>query len=190
MALSTSSRKLTRFIDFSEIKFMTLVNTPRLLLGMLFFALLVSCGEYNIKLNDRVVYTPDALFTDYQIADTALAECVAKHITTQNISHAIELLELNCQDLGITSLSGLERFHALQYLDLSDNTIVDTTALTGLEELRSLNLSRNALENVAALGQLHGLRYVGLTGNNRLLCASIQFAQVVELDLPRHCGTH
>lgn len=168
---------------------MSLVKTSCRHFAMLLFALLAGCSGYDVKLNDRVVYTPDTLFIDYQIADEALADCVANHIQTQKISSATALTELNCQNKGIKSLAGLERFHALLYVDLSNNGIAELNTLSQLDQLRSINLHHNQIENAAPLSNLNSLRYLGLTANRHLLCDSVQLSTVVERDLPQHCGT-
>lgn len=97
------------------LRYLTILPTTALTI------LLASCANYDVTLNDQVVYTPAELYKEYQISDNGLRSCVERAITQNRIIAAEQLVELNCINAGIVSLAGLERFTELQYLDLSGN---------------------------------------------------------------------
>ena len=43
-------------------------------------ALVAACGSYDFTVNDKVVYTPDPLFSDFDVPDKALRECIREAI--------------------------------------------------------------------------------------------------------------
>ncbi len=47
--------------------------------GLAFF-LLCACQGYDVKVNDRVVYTPTPLFSDFAAADPGLKSCIERAI--------------------------------------------------------------------------------------------------------------
>ena len=53
-------------------------------------ALLAACSNYDFTLNDRVIYTPDPLFTDYDVPDKGLRECIKEAINYNKVSYASE----------------------------------------------------------------------------------------------------
>lgn len=94
------------------------MSLSRLLLLVL---LLSGCADYRVTVNERTVYNPDPLFTEYLIPDPGLHACVAATIEQQKISSVSQLLELDCRDRGINRLEGLEAFVSLRYLNLQGN---------------------------------------------------------------------
>ena len=69
---------------------------------------------------------------------------------------------------GISSISPFqytESWRTLTVLDLSRNSIIDPTPLTGLVNLTSLDLSYNQITNIMPLYVLRNLRELNLTGN-------------------------
>ena len=84
-------------------------------------ALLSGCADYRFSVNERVVYNPDPLFSDYQIPDPGLRTCVESHIARTKISSAAELKELDCRDSNVVRLQGLQVFVSLAYLNLEGN---------------------------------------------------------------------
>ncbi len=150
-------------------------------------AMLAACSGYDVKINDRVVYSPPTLFKDYQLADPALQACVSQHISDGGYTAASQLLGLNCSSAGITSLAGLETFSALQQLRLSTNSIADLTPLSQLAALQALFLDHNAVRDAAPLRVLDQLGELDLGDNSDLLCDSACPLEVRSLHLPRHC---
>ena len=166
------------------------MNILRCLSPVVFTAALLSgCSTYDVTVNDRRVFTPRPLFTDYSISDSALAGCVGQSITDQQVTSASELRTLRCSNAGITSLAGLETFTALDRIDLRDNAINDIAPLATTSAVQVLLLSGNDIVNPVPLYKLPAVIQLDLQGNARLLCPdrSALFS-VEQLQLPRHCG--
>jgi Leucine-rich repeat (LRR) protein len=126
-----------------------------------------SCADYEISVNDRRVYTPLPLFSNFSLADPALQTCVSQTISDEKITSVESLEKLNCSHAGIRSVEGLEQFTHLQFL----------------------NLGQNQLRNVGSLSLLTQLQRVNLDGNPALDCASVDNWQTPpELTLPPHCS--
>lgn len=159
----------------------------RILLGFSVL-LLAACNNYDLTVNDRVVYTPKPLFSGYQIADQALQACVEQAILDNKITSATGLQTLNCSNAGITELSGIAVFSALEQLNLSTNEITNLTPLRALSALETLYLDSNAILDAAPLYTLTNLQELDLAKNRSLQCpASSVFASIDRLKLPRHC---
>ena len=156
---------------------------------ILTLSLLTGCGSYDLKVNERVVFTPKPLFTDYEIADTALNDCVEQAIVDNKITSAPQLLVLNCSHAGIRSLAGIETFTGLNQLKLSSNQFADLSHIAPLSSLEDLYLDNNQIVNPTPLYDLLSLRMVDLNGNSSLRCpTSNALLRVEEVRLPRHCG--
>lgn len=132
--------------------------------------LLCACSNYEVRFNDRIVYTPAPLFADYDTADAALADCLAQAIADQKAVQAGDLKALNCSRAGIRSLNGLATFDGLEYLDLSHNRLDAVAELASLPALLEVDLAFNDLVDVSALSGLSWLERVDLRGNARLSC--------------------
>ncbi|AFU98300.1 leucine-rich repeat domain-containing protein [Simiduia agarivorans] len=153
--------------------------------------LLVACQGYEVSVNERQVYTPLPLFTQFRVADPNLQECIDQHIEDKQITRAIQLERLNCRHAGITQLAGIETFAGLQELDLSDNALQSATELGNLSRLTWLNLANNQLTSAAPLLTLLRLTDLDLTGNADLDCTDLkQLGQVqsVRMVRPGHCA--
>ena len=130
--------------------------------------LLTACGSYDFTVNDRVVYTPDPLFTDFQVPDKALRECLREAINDQKATSANALSSLSCSEAGIETLAGLSTFTELEQLTLSSNN--------------------NQIIEAVPLYQLPTLRLVDLSSNPHLLCpVSGSLMRVSDVTLPSHC---
>jgi hypothetical protein len=165
---------------------LTRTVTVILLTGL---AALTGCGQYDVTVNERTVYTPTPLLDDFVVEDEALAACLSQTIQDQQVTRINQLRSLRCSSAGIVSLKGLERFSALERLDLSRNAISDLTPLAGLQSLRSLYLRDNQVLSASALMDLAGLDRLDLGGNAGLACPKAgQFSDIATLQLPRHCS--
>lgn len=150
--------------------------------------LLAACSNYDLTVNDRVVYTPKPIFSDYQIADQALQTCVEQAILDNKITSATGLQTLNCSNAGITELSGIAVFAALQQLNLSTNDITNLTPLSALSALETLYLDSNAILDPVPLYTLTNLQELDLSRNRSLMCPNVSaFSSVNRLRLPKHC---
>lgn len=116
--------------------------------------LLAACANYSFNINDNEVYSPPRLFTDYELADSGLRNCIQQTITDQKISSAEELEQLTCSHAGIESLDGLGQFSRISRLNLRSNEIADLDELLLLTHLEELDLSDNPIENCQTLSQL------------------------------------
>lgn len=138
-------------------------------LAMLSAILLVGCENYTYTLNEQPVFTPPSLFTDYQVSDRGLANCLNQAIQDQKAIKAQDLTLLNCSSAGIANLQGLELFTGLTHVNLGDNNLREIQPLLYLPQLDT----------------------VVLTGNNQLRCedAKLLAKQVSgEIRLPDHCS--
>ncbi len=142
-------------------------NSYRLFSLLPLILVLGSCADYEFSVNNKRVYTPLPLFSDFSLADPALQTCVSQTISDEKITR-VELLEkLNCSHAGIRSIEGLEQFINLQIL----------------------NLGENQLRNVGSLSALTQLQRVNLDGNPELDCASLgNLQKSLEITLPSHCN--
>lgn len=140
-------------------------------LNVLVFLLVVTgCAglqEYDITLNERVVYSPRPLAVDPGITDPALAACVGQTLADQRPSRAAGLDVLICTNAGISHLDGIAAYTGLRQVKFSDNAISDATPLNDLPELR----------------------YLDLRGNDGLDCNSIIDLTEIEHYLPEHCAS-
>lgn len=160
------------------------------LLPVLFSALLVvACGTYDVTINEAVVYRPKGQFSDFQIADAALSDCVTQSIVDGDIREATQLEQLNCSDAGIESLQGLATFTGLTHLKLSGNRIRNLMELSGLTRLQELYLDGNVVIDPVPLYPLPALRVLDLSNNDGLQCPEdARFDHLQQLSLPSRCA--
>lgn len=149
-----------------------------------------ACSDYSLSVNDKVLYTPPGIFTDFRVDDLELQRCLDQSIAEASITAANQLERLQCPAKGIRSVEGVAVFAELSVLGLEDNQVKKIEALVGLEKLQQLNLANNNIENISALHSLKQLHYVDLRGNNALDCAQlagIRLAKGGQLLAPAHC---
>lgn len=137
---------------------------------LLFIMGLSSCKNYSVSLNDNLVYTPAAVFTNFTLADEHLRTCVAQTLSDKHITAAADLKQLNCSNAGITSLAGLETFTGIEQLNLSENGLTVVPQLAKLAQLRVLSLRKNNLTNAESLLHLLHLNSLDLSDNKMLKC--------------------
>lgn len=135
---------------------------------------LSACKNYSLSINDNVVYTPPALFTQFNIADQNLRTCVEQTIADKHISKAEDLKQLNCSNAGITSLGGLEIFTAIEQLNLSENALSSASQLSHLTRLSQLSLRKNNLTSAEPLLHLLHLRVLDIAENKNLGCGDLR----------------
>ena len=83
------------------------------------------------------------MFTDYQLKDPALQQCVASAFEDATLEQPSGLTRLNCSAQKIRDISGLEMFTQLRYVNLSDNKLGSIAPLLLLNELEEVNLKDN-----------------------------------------------
>jgi len=134
------------------------------------------------------VYTPEPLFTDFNVPDPALRECIREAINDSKASSANEVSSLSCSGSGIETLAGLSTFTELEQLTLSSNNIADISELAALTVLQTAYLDNNQIIDAVPLYQLPALHRVDLSSNPNLLCpASGSLLRVETVTLPEHC---
>lgn len=150
--------------------------------------LLGGCQQYELTLNDQLVYTPKPLLTDYQMADIELRKCLDDTIKEEKITTTNQLTQLYCVKQGVKDTEGLVTFRQLRTLDLSGNGLSNLVALGQVTSLKQLNLTDNQITSAAFLKTLPKLRFVSLQNNPQLQCDTVKtFNQNVEVVLPEHC---
>ena len=162
-----------------------------LVVSVLLASGLANCGnldQYDIRLNDRTLYTPRNLFEDYYLPDLALSNCVNQAIEDGQVFSADGLEVLNCSEAGIKSLSGISSFRGLKRLKLTDNNIRNLVELSKLTKLEELRLDGNKIVDIVPLTMLPSLDLVSLTDNLTLQCHSLfRFRDQVHVIAPEHC---
>lgn len=131
-------------------KHLYLYFTPLVLIGVT----LGGCNRYAFSINDNELYRPPPLYNGFRVADQALETCIHQTINDKRITQVEQLSALRCSNAGIRSLAGLEHFAWLQKLDLSDNDIHDSSALTKLTRLQFLKILGNPALNCTHLATL------------------------------------
>jgi len=154
----------------------------------LLFILLAGCGNYDITVNDHVIYGAPTIFLDFDLPDEALQTCVSQQIIDLRLTSPEALADLNCSNAGIESLEGLELFGNIERLKLSSNTIRNLMALSQLTDLQELWLDDNVIIDPVPLGSLVHLRLLNLADNANLQCPKNGLLDYVgTLTLPAHC---
>jgi Leucine-rich repeat (LRR) protein len=157
-------------------------------LACLALLLLSACESYDFKVNDKVVYSPQPLFKDFEVPDEALRGCLEQAIADGGISVASQLSILNCSHAGIENLDGIASFPGLVVLGLSSNNIRNLVEISTITTLEELHLDDNQVIDPVPLYQLDSLRTVDLSGNRGLQCPGKDgFARVETIILPDHC---
>lgn len=96
------------------------------------------------------------------VADPNLGLCIDTAATTNNWDDPGEVTALNCDNFGISNLSGIENFSNLNDLVLSNNAITLLGPLNNLSNLTNLDLSGNSLLECNQLGDLDSLYGAGI----------------------------
>lgn len=148
------------------------ISCPTKILALTGLVFIGACS-YSVSVNDNVVYTPEPIFTDYQVADQNLRQCIEQTISDEKITSAFQLTRLNCSNAGINNLAGLERFAALEELNLATNQVHALAPLTELTRLKILVLRENQLQDVAPLLGLLRLVELDLQQNPQLDCTDV-----------------
>ena len=163
---------------------------PILFLVSLALACLSACSDYSLSVNERTVYQPSQIFSDYRLDDPALRACVQQALVDQGATRASDLKDLNCNDAGIRTLAGLDVFDGLERLSLNNNLISEITPLYNIPSLRLLQLTNNRLQTVSSQFCTIGLKTISLFGNAGLDCRRLPALSDCGITLaavPAHC---
>lgn len=101
------------------------------------------CARYQVTLNEQPIYSPPPLYSQFDVTDDALKNCLRQTIADKQITRAEQLTQLVCRHAGITSVQGLEVFASLEELDLSHNALRNIKPLQSLNRLRLLKVNDN-----------------------------------------------
>ena len=150
--------------------------------------LLCACHGYDFKVNDKIVYAPNPLFSDFTVSDPGLNNCLKQAINDGDITAPEQLTTLDCSFAGIENLDGLSTFTALTTLRLSANKIRNLVEISNIASLQELFLDDNQIIDPVPLNQLAALRKLDLSGNPSLQCPKPgSLAHVATVVLPQHC---
>jgi Leucine-rich repeat (LRR) protein len=150
--------------------------------------LLCACQGYDFKVNDKVVYAPNPLFSNFTVADPGLYNCLKQAINDGVVSEPEQLTTLDCSFAGIESLDGLSTFTGLTALRLSANKVRNLVELSKIVTLQELYLDDNQIIDPVPLYELPALSKLDLSGNPALQCPKPgSLAQVATVILPQHC---
>jgi len=182
MSLLPTKRRHKANINKAELR-----NSLLLVLSTIFLS---ACSQYDIKVNEQLVYAAKKTFTDFKVTDPNLQTCIDQTLKDQNATSASSLTRLACTNAGIIDLKGLRAFPQLQHLSLHSNRIASLSELATLSELKELNAADNALIDASGILSLLKLEKVDLRNNPALECRELiqlqSFTQV-ELLSPKQC---
>lgn len=152
---------------------------------------LSACAGYDVSLNDRLIYTPKTLFTDFAIGDIALHDCVSQTLEYQKATSAAQLTTLNCSGAGIINLAGLNTFNEITHLKLSQNKLVNIEALADLTRLQVLHLDENQIADISSLSALPELNTLSLKKTPNINCVALDSLKAIrptlQISFPKHC---
>lgn len=123
-----------------------------------------SCGDGTLCNPATLGCEPAVVFDDPALeacvrADAGLPDGPIAPWAVSSVTH------LECPDMGIESLVGLEHFVGLTDLTVWENEVVDLSPLEGLTALVHLQLGNNQISDVASLADLTALTALGLSDN-------------------------
>ena len=137
-------------------------------LGMALLALaFVACEDGSDDDDDSALDEDEgAMFLD-----EALEGCVREHLGLDADAEFVPddmggLAHLDCPDLAIADIKGLEYLTGLQTLTLWENEVADISPLAGLTSLTWLQLGHNDIRDLAPLAGLTKLQRLGLAVND------------------------
>ena len=177
-----NATSLSKWRPFTAAAWITLIGLLLSLMGC------SNLKKYDVTFNDRAVYSPQVLFSDYRLNDKALSMCIEQAIKDFEVYSASGLEILNCSDAGIESLLGLSQFKNLKRLKLSDNNIRNLVELSVMRDLIDVQLDGNHVVDSVPLTGLPLLEKVNLARNPALQCDGLgKFSADVGITLPEHC---
>ncbi len=119
--------------------------------------------------NDDSGSGPDGGADGGMFADPGLEECVRTALNIPDADLTAEnlagIINLECQDMGIVDIAGIEHCTGLASLSLWENEIVDISSLAGLTTLTSLQMGNNLIADLNPLSTLTDLTSLGLSVN-------------------------
>jgi len=137
-----------------------------LLLIVSLIGLLAGCGSDKKSDSDGGV---EGKIPAGQFADPNLEACVRSAVNVPaadlDAAHLAEIINLECQNMGISRIAGIEHCGNLESLSLWENKITNISPLSALTALTSLQLGNNRITDIRPLSGLTGLTSLGLSVN-------------------------
>ncbi len=99
---------------------------------------------------------------DLKFDDVNLAKCVQ---ATEE-SSVDEIIGLNCRQMDIKSIAGIEQLENLETIDLTSNPVRDISPLANLKRLESANLDSTDVSNLDTLAPNQKLTALSLSGTH------------------------
>jgi Leucine-rich repeat (LRR) protein len=95
-------------------------------------------------------------------------ECTNNQLSNFNVTGCTQLLSLNCRDNSpLTEIMGLNNCTALTYLDCSNCSLSELTAVGDMSDLETLLVANNQLTSLT-FGGLHGLKTLNAANNTQM----------------------
>lgn len=124
----------------------------------------------SVAVTASLLVAAPASAADVAFADPALQSCVNQRLgqpdtAPVSTSQAASITQLNCGNMGITSLEGVQALTSAWDLSFYDNSITDLAPLTGLTKITQINISNNQIADIGPFASLSNLTYVSAGGN-------------------------
>lgn len=111
---------------------------------------------------------------DFPVWDENLQNCIEQTAALNGWVSVDEVTALDCSNMGIYDLDGLSDYKNLSDLNLAQNQLYSTWALTGLKNLVTVDLSYNSdLYEISGLLASSGLQSVSLFGDYGITCLDV-----------------
>ncbi len=120
----------------------------------------------SLTVYSNVIDSLDALASMHQLQSLTISDCVLAGKDVQTIASLPKLTRLTLSGCGLSTLAGLEKATGLTYLDLSDNTIRDTSVLKNMTALQELYMPHNALVSLSDISTLQSLTALDVSYNS------------------------
>ncbi|MFK8019615.1 MAG: hypothetical protein AB8B86_07595 [Pseudomonadales bacterium] len=154
---------------------------------------LSACSQYDVTLNNQVLYTPRVIFAEVDVEDSQLGDCLVQTFQDRKHSRALELENLICSNAGIANLNGISNFSELRKLKLNANRIINVEELVSLPKLEILLLADNLIVDPSSLAALPDLLRLDLSKNVTMNCDQLTILSKLRptllIDKPSHCKT-
>jgi Leucine-rich repeat (LRR) protein len=122
----------------------------------------------HVRTNSEVAacHRQNPKIVDIPFADGAFEACVLQRASNNGWTHANEVTQLNCSNMGITSLDGIEYLNRLTWLDVYQNDISSLQPVEHLTQLKVLQIYQNNVSDLGPLTRLFELEALEANDNN------------------------
>lgn len=98
--------------------------------------------------------------------DANFTKCVNNHTNKLNLTNASQITTLQCNDVMITDISGIEVLTKLTNLDLRRNQIANIKPISKLTSITELRLSKNQIQSIEPVRRLLNLNALSVGKND------------------------